>query len=556
MRPLLLLLGLAALAAAAKESSPASSPNPPEYCPSKKTCTAEDGSVYCRGDRFYDVDCMPRTCKCRYDGELRCSGGGKDASCAPHCRSDGDCAVTIRSSTAQPGLYPLCSCEARSTSFAAAAAFDECLGEDVGRGAVCRRARCANSCENMRAFCSDEGRCELAEEGAPGDQAKEATEEEENGGGAEEEEVPEEVPEESTEESTEDSAEDSTEEEALDCPADVRVCDDGTVVGRLPMFGCEFEDCPSPNCHTASSCEECLAGRSCGAWAAGRCFPDCSVIADVACYAAKTPEDAASVCARADRDEADAELCRGKSDSCEACVGTVLSDGESTCQWHGSWCGAECLWTGCGATTCEADADAAPGAGAACTEDVRDCGGFFISRNPANGCEFEACPDALFCTADVFDCGDGVFVSRDPANGCEFEACPDPVFCAADVFDCGNNVIVIRDPANGCEFEACPEQLSEGCIHNGLKYSVGEEYKVQCNRCSCQGSGGISACTMMACDCADCTYDSQTYCAGERFLAKDGCNTCQCGKKGEVICSRMLCEPQDSAIKSGKNLRH
>lgn len=32
--------------------------------------------------------------------------------------------------------------------------------------------------------------------------------------------------------------------------------------------------------------------------------------------------------------------------------------------------------------------------------------------------------DAFVCAADVSQCSDGSFVSRNPANGCEFDPCP------------------------------------------------------------------------------------------------------------------------------------
>ncbi|MBW8327927.1 MAG: hypothetical protein K0M48_01800 [Thiobacillus sp.] len=33
--------------------------------------------------------------------------------------------------------------------------------------------------------------------------------------------------------------------------------------------------------------------------------------------------------------------------------------------------------------------------------------------------------DPIACAADVQQCPDGSYVSRNPANGCAFEACPD-----------------------------------------------------------------------------------------------------------------------------------
>ena len=96
-----------------------------------------------------------------------------------------------------------------------------------------------------------------------------------------------------------------------------------------------------------------------------------------------------------------------------------------------------------------------------CSQDVRDCGGdVFVSRDPANGCQFRPCPEPeIACAADVFECpGGDTFVSRDPANGCQFRPCPKPVACPADAFQCPNGTFVSRDPANDCKFRPCPQQ--------------------------------------------------------------------------------------------------
>jgi len=126
----------------------------------------------------------------------------------------------------------------------------------------------------------------------------------------------------------------------------------------------------------------------------------------------------------------------------------------------------------------------------ACIDDVQECpDGSFVSRDPDNNCEFEACPASVVCAADVQECPDGSFVSRDPDNNCEFEPCPlsteceveeklcpdgvsitsrslanncefSPcdVVCALDVRECPSGEYVSRDPENGCEFSSCPEE--------------------------------------------------------------------------------------------------
>ena len=77
----------------------------------------------------------------------------------------------VRTATAQPGLYPMCQCEARSTVGTIASRFDECLGEDTGAGRGCEYGRCANMCEGLTAICSSEGRCVLAEDGTEAEDA-------------------------------------------------------------------------------------------------------------------------------------------------------------------------------------------------------------------------------------------------------------------------------------------------------------------------------------------------------------------------------------------------
>ena len=98
-----------------------------------------------------------------------------------------------------------------------------------------------------------------------------------------------------------------------------------------------------------------------------------------------------------------------------------------------------------------------------CPQDVRECGDdVYVSRDPANNCNFFPCPEPqIACAADVFQCPDGdTFVSRDPTNGCQFRPCPKPkpVACPADAFQCPGGTVVSRDPANDCQFPPCPEQ--------------------------------------------------------------------------------------------------
>jgi len=109
------------------------------------------------------------------------------------------------------------------------------------------------------------------------------------------------------------------------------------------------------DCSQVTTCVECLAVDDCGAWSEGTCLESCSAIADASCYTTntfpnKTVEEACQAAADA---TVDAELCAEQTD-CGECVGTTLSDGNTTCQWFqdGGYCGSACDMNGCGETTC------------------------------------------------------------------------------------------------------------------------------------------------------------------------------------------------------------
>ncbi len=64
----------------------------------------------------------------------------------------------------------------------------------------------------------------------------------------------------------------------------------------------------------------------------------------------------------------------------------------------------------------------------------------------------------IVCAMDVFECEDGSFVSRDPANNCEFSPCSEkePMICTMDAKQCPDGSFVGRDGDNNCEFFPCP----------------------------------------------------------------------------------------------------
>eukprot|EP00536_Pseudo-nitzschia_multiseries_P005855 jgi/Psemu1/13809/gm1.13809_g len=130
---------------------------------------------------------------------------------------------------------------------------------------------------------------------------------------------------------------------------------------------------------SGNSCMECLNDSSTGnldeagcGWAPGfGCLSSCSVIADTTCYSSERTGantldgTGAAICARADADLADEELCYAITD-CTSCVSTLRSDGIRTCQWFGEvlgmengsgWCGTDCTMIGCGSPSCPGDSD-------------------------------------------------------------------------------------------------------------------------------------------------------------------------------------------------------
>lgn len=46
----------------------------------------------------------------------------------------------------------------------------------------------------------------------------------------------------------------------------------------------------------------------------------------------------------------------------------------------------------------------------------------------------------------------------------------------------------------------------------------------------------------------DCAYDNKIYKSGASFTSSDGCNSCSCGKDGQISCTAMACE--DSTVRT------
>ncbi len=90
-----------------------------------------------------------------------------------------------------------------------------------------------------------------------------------------------------------------------------------------------------------------------------------------------------------------------------------------------------------------------------------------VTRGPAPGCAFPACP--AVCPAPATQlCPDGVTtVTRNPAPACDFPACP-AVCPAPPTMLCPDGVTTMtRDPFPGCGFPPCPT-----CIDNEQTFNI------------------------------------------------------------------------------------
>jgi uncharacterized protein YodC (DUF2158 family) len=193
---------------------------------------------------------------------------------------------------------------------------------------------------------------------------------------------------------TDGEASDVTCERAANSDADLVLCDDFTdcssCTGQVLSDGvskcqwfppsdgtasycssrCDGDDCglaECPPCSANDSCGSCLFSAC--AWAAeAGCVDSCDQVADVACFTTDSvvastarASDVQDICLIADTQQADASLCSAVSE-CTSCVGTILSDGTTSCQWFdmmgSSYCASACGMDGCGVSTCPAETDA------------------------------------------------------------------------------------------------------------------------------------------------------------------------------------------------------
>lgn len=92
---------------------------------------------------------------------------------------------------------------------------------------------------------------------------------------------------------------------------------------------------------------------------------------------------------------------------------------------------------------------------------------------------------------------------------------------------------------------ACGPTVTGGnggdCTYDGQTYEAGETFPDTdgCNTCSC-GEDGSVACTTKAC-LSGCEWNGAMHEPGDVFPAGDGCNTCSCAEDGSVACTKQAC---------------
>jgi hypothetical protein len=107
------------------------------------------------------------------------------------------------------------------------------------------------------------------------------------------------------------------------------------------------------DCEDHDTCDECLEDMCSWAPSVG-CLESCDVIADTPCFvSSNTSTTIEETCMASEESVADEMICTSNLD-CGTCVGTLLSDGMTTCQWfeEGAYCSSGCGIMGCGTTSC------------------------------------------------------------------------------------------------------------------------------------------------------------------------------------------------------------
>ena len=172
--------------------------------------------------------------------------------------------------------------------------------------------------------------------------------------------------------------------------------------------------------------------------------------------------------------------------------------------------------------------------------------------------------EGRLCTQEVKECPDGSSVGRNPANNCEFNACPEP---AVEENRTGGSA---GEPAKDNKTQEKPSELPKGpqgaCKAEDRDRACTKEYvpvcgwylpsKVQCVRYPCAATYGnaCAACadsnvekwTIGLCP-TDPSMELRTYCTPEQKKATS------CGSESKVVCGYTDEEAQSGTYSSPCN---
>jgi hypothetical protein len=228
------------------------------------------------------------------------------------------------------------------------------------------------------------------------------------------------------------------------CPADAKLCIDGSSVGRDPNNNCEFVPCPPPSCKVCpfgfnDGCNDCRCDKN------GN--ESCT---DRACLVQGEPfcKEPVMVCG------ADVSKCPDGS--------FVSRNPKLGCAFDP--CPVNCdicpfgFFDGCNSCGCD------KGGTTFCT--LRACGPDDFAEPKCN-----PKPDPVVCPADAKLCVDGSSLGRDPSNNCEFFPCPPP--------NCKVCPFGFNDGCNECR---CDKNGNESCTERACK-RLGEPFCVKAPVC-------------------------------------------------------------------------
>lgn len=148
-----------------------------------------------------------------------------------------------------------------------------------------------------------------------------------------------------------------------------------------------------------------------------------------------------------------------------------------------------------------------------------------LAANPAQG---RCCPSyhcvQTFCASDTKLCWDGSTVTRDLADGCNFESCPSQVDCGTATTTCWDGSVVGKT-TNDCIFE-CPVNPCDSldCGANG-------ECQPDTATCECEDAYEGTHCQMLKQPTPDLSHNT-----GSSFFAEQGvsCNTHTCYQMTDI----------------------